>query len=326
MARKIELNPELKFRGTMIKTFTPPLGKRGVKLMYKLTSSMRGRHGKSLRYEQIFIPRSDGTQLRICVYSPFVPKSGAPGLLWIHGGGYSIGVPEQDESAYIKRFIDAGTAVVVAPDYTKSVVKPYPAALEDCYAALLWLRDNGERYGMRSDQIFTGGDSAGGGLTAAVSLYARDKGEAAIAFQMPLYPMIDDRPTLSNTDNHAPLWDSRSNDIAWRMYLGELYGSIDVPAYAAPARAGDYKNLPPTLTFVGSIEPFHSETVEYIRNLQQSGVPTHFKVFDGGFHAFDMVCPKAGISKEAAELIMTSFRYATRHYFAKQPIGDQRSV
>jgi acetyl esterase/lipase len=277
---------------------------------------MHGRHGKTLHYEQIYIPRPDGTQLRICVYSPLNPKTNAPGLLWIHGGGYSIGAPEQDEGAYIKRFIDFGAAVVVSPDYTKSVVKPYPAALEDCYAALLWLRDNGAKYGMRADQIFTGGDSAGGGLTAALSLYARDKNEVAIAFQMPLYPMIDDRPTDSNTNNNAPLWDSRSNDLGWRMYLGELYGG-NVPAYAAPARAEDFSNLPPTLTFVGTIEPFCAETVKYIQNLRDCGIPTHFKVFDGCFHAFDMVCPEASVSKEAAALIKTSFQYAAEHYFAK---------
>lgn len=77
----------------------------------------------------------------------------------------------------------------------KSLYAPFPAALEDCYLALLWLKENGEKYGMRRDKIFVGGNSAGGGMTAALTLYARDKGEVNIAFQMPLYPMLDDRPT-----------------------------------------------------------------------------------------------------------------------------------
>jgi acetyl esterase/lipase len=276
---------------------------------------MRGKHGNGLSYEQVYLQREDGTQLRICVYSPRKPIQNAPGLLWIHGGGYSIGVPEQDEKAYIKRFIDWGAGVVVAPDYTKSVEKPYPAALNDCYAALLWLRDNGEKYGINRSQIFIGGDSAGGGLTAALSLYARDKGEVSVAFQMPLYPMIDDRPTSSNIGNNAPLWNSASNELGWRLYLGPLYGKVDVPCYAAPARSTDYSALPPTFTFVGDIEPFYDETVTYIENIRKSGVPVHFKVFEGCFHAFDMVCPKTNVAKEAAALLETTFKYAVTHYF-----------
>jgi acetyl esterase/lipase len=312
---KAEIHPELRIRGTLLRMFALPVGEKANKFMYNLTTKLRGRHGKSLRYEQIYIPRPDGTELRVCVYSPFEPRKNTPGLVWIHGGGYSIGVPEQDENAYVKRFIDAGAGVVVAPDYTKSVIKPYPAALDDCYSALLWLRDNGEKYGMRSNQIFIGGDSAGGGLTAALSLYARDKGEVAIAFQMPLYPMIDDRPTASNTGNDAPVWNSRANNLGWKLYLDGLYGSGNVPAYAAPARCADYGALPPTCTFVGSIEPFYDETVAYVENLHKAGVPAHFKVFDGCFHAFDMICPKASVSKEAGELLMSAFKYAIEHYF-----------
>jgi len=319
MANRIQLHPELRRKGAMLKLFALPVGERAAKFMYKLTTTMRGKHGKALKYEQVYLPRPDGSLLRLCVYTPLEPRSNAPGLLWIHGGGYSIGVPEQDENAYIKRFIDAGAGVVAAPDYTKSIVKPYPAALEDCYAALLWLKDSGAKYGMRSDQIFIGGDSAGGGLTAALSLCARDKGEVAVAFQMPLYPMIDDRPTGSNTGNHAPVWNSKANDLGWKLYLGGLYGTADVPCYAAPSRTGDYSNLPPTCTFVGTIEPVYDETEVYVENLRKAGVPMHFKVFDGCFHAFDMICPKTSVGKEAAKLLMSSFKHAIKNYFAPQP-------
>jgi acetyl esterase/lipase len=243
---------------------------------------------------------------------------GVPGILWIHGGGYAIGVPEQDEG-FIQRFIDESGAVVIAPDYTLSGEKPYPAALDDCYAALLWLRDKGERYGMRSDQIFIGGDSAGGGLTAAVSLLARDKGDVNIAFQMLLYPMLDDRPTATSKENYAPLWNTKSNYNAWKLYLCQRYGSSDVPAYAAPARATDYSGLPPTCSFVGSVEPFRDETETYIQNLQEAGIKVAFKLFDGCFHAFDMVCGKSKIGKEATSFLMENFKYATQNYFAEQP-------
>jgi acetyl esterase/lipase len=195
------------------------------------------------------------------------------------------------------------------------VVKPYPAALEDCCAALLWLRENGGRYGMRPDQVFIGGSSAGGGLTAALSLYARDAG-IPVAFQMPLYPMLDDRPTPSNTGNTAPLWNSKSNARGWRLYLGGLYGQPQVPAYAAPARAETWAGLPPTCTFVGDIEPFFDETTAYADNLRRNGIPVHFKIFPGCFHAFDLVCPNTQVAKEAADFLEEAFRYAVGHYFA----------
>ncbi|GHU67187.1 esterase [Clostridia bacterium] len=277
---------------------------------------MRGFHSRKLRYEQKYISRSDGTKLRLCVYSPLTPRENVPGLLWIHGGGFAIGVPEQDE-VYIRRFVEASGCVVVSPDYALSPDAPYPAALNDCYSALLWLADKGAAYGMREDQIFVGGDSAGGGLTAALSLFTRDRGEVKIAFQMPLYPMLDDRPTASNTDNHAPIWDSAANDMCWKLYLGAQYRTADASAYAAPARAADYSGLPPTCTFVGSVEPFRDETTAYIERLREAGVRVHFREFEGGYHAFDTLAPKAGISKEASAFLMDAFQYAVQHYFTE---------
>jgi acetyl esterase/lipase len=168
---------------------------------------------------------------------------------------------------------------------------------------------------MRPDQIFVGGNSAGGGLAAAVTLAARDRGEVAVAFQIPLYPMLDDRPTESSTDNDAPLWYSKINDASWRLYLSDCYGSDTIPAYAVPARETHYAGLPPACSFVGGIEPFRDETAAYMDNLRNAGIPVHFKIFDGCFHAFDQMCPKTDIAKEAVTFLMESFDYAVRHYF-----------
>jgi acetyl esterase/lipase len=306
----LDIHPELRFKGNLIKLLSPPLGERGAKAMHKLTCLMRGKHGKDLNYEQVFLPRGDGTSLRVCVYTPLAPKPNAPALVWMHGGGFSVGVPEQDESAYIKRFIDWGAGVVASPDYTKSVVKPYPAAIDDCYQALAWLYENMANYKANPSQLFIGGDSAGGGLAAALSLLARDRGQIPIAFQMPLYPMIDDRPTKSNIGNTAPVWNSKSNILAWKLYLGDLHGKPDVPCYAAPARAKDFSRLPKTFTFVGDIEPFYAETADYAESLRKCGTLVEFKVFKGCFHAFDMVCPKASVSREAACLLEAAFKSA----------------
>lgn len=152
-----------------------------------------------IKCEQIKIPRADGSELRLCVYSPRKREGEMPGLLWIHGGGYAMGIPEQDHG-FVRSFVGATGCVMVVPDYKKSLYAPFPAALEDCYLALLWLKENGKKYGMRRDKIFVGGNSAGGGMTAALTLYARDKGEVNIAFQMPLYPISTTaRPRLQKT-------------------------------------------------------------------------------------------------------------------------------
>ena len=103
------------------------------------------------------------------------PAAGRPGVLWIHGGGYSMGMPEM---VYFSRGISLARkfgAVVLAPDYRRSREAPYPAALEDCWAALLWLKEHAAELGVRTDQIIVGGESAGGGLTAALCMLARDR-------------------------------------------------------------------------------------------------------------------------------------------------------
>jgi acetyl esterase/lipase len=241
-----------------------------------------------------------------------------PGLLFLHGGGYAIGSPEMMGDVY-RQLIRTRDCVIVAPDYRKSFDAPYPAAVNDCYAALLWLKENAAELGVRDDQLIVMGQSAGGGLTAAVSLMARDRGDVRIAFQMPLYPMIDDRMiTESSRDNDAPLWSSKHNRLGWDLYLGELAGRDDVPKYAAPARETDYADLPPTATFVGGLDPFRDETIQYVENLRAAGVPVEFRLYEGCFHGFDGVSRKARVSREANAFVAEQLASAVDGRFAKQ--------
>jgi acetyl esterase/lipase len=318
------INKELRFMGIAIRTFLPFFTKSIFEKCNKLLDKfMKGKCWGDIDYEQKWIFRPDGSEMRVCIYSPKIPKETVPGLLWIHGGGYALGIPEQDEH-FVKRFIDASNCIVVSPDYRRSIDSPYPAALDDCYTALLWLRNHCDDYKIRKDQLMTGGDSAGGGLTAALSLYARDKNEVAIAFQMPLYPMLDDRMnTESAKDNDAPVWNSKSNYIAWKLYLGGLFETDNVPFYAAPARASNFNNLPPTLSFVGDIEPFRDETIIYMDKLKESGVLTFFEIYEGCFHAFDLVGSNTGIARKAVLFLMENYNYAVGHYFARQPVIEK---
>lgn len=311
------MDPELRKTGKAILQMMPYVTPTRIKLINKATDVLRGTNRTNLNYEQHYITRADGSKLRICVYSPQTPQENVPGVLWIHGGGYALELPELEASAFAQIANETG-AVIVAPDYTRSPDRPYPAALEDCYASLEWLRDHTDEYGIRSDQLVVAGGSAGGGLTAALNLYARDKGEIAIAFQIAFYPMLDDQPTASSLNNDAPIWNTKSNEVSWRLYLGDLYGTHAIPAYAAPARATDLSGLPPMISFVGDLDPFYSETVTFIDRLAASGVPTYFKVYSGAYHAFNII-KHAELANDANQFLIDNFKYCMTQYFAEQP-------
>ena len=261
---------------------------------------------------------SEGHPLRLLILQP-IGAANAPctGVLWIHGGGYETGMPEMVYFSRAKNLVKKYGAVVVAPDYRLSPQAPYPAALLDCHNALVYLREHAAALHVRDDQIMVGGESAGGGLTAALCTYERDKGGVRIAFQMPLYPMLDNKDTETSRDNHAPVWNTKRNHAAWKRYLRDISGQ-EIPAYAAPARQTDYANLPPAYTFICTAEPFYAETLTYIQNLKNAGVEAAVDVYPNLFHAFDMLLPFLKVSKQAAAAFERQFEAAQQRYFAKQ--------
>ena len=275
---------------------------------------------KEYTVEKRNIP-SPGGEMKLLILRPTVnrkPQDQTPGILWIHGGGYVTGMAGM---IYMSRAIDLVKkfgAVVVTPEYRLAGKAPYPAALEDCYAALRYLKDNADTLGCNRNRLMVGGESAGGGLTAALCMYARDRGEVNIAFQMPLYPMIDDRDTESSRDNHGISWNTKRNHAAWKLYLRDITGEI--PSYAAPARETDYRDLPPAYTFVGDQEAFYCETLTYIQRLQKAGVTAHVDVYPTDFHAFDMLLPFRKISRQAVAAFEQQYLYAAEHYTAEQEV------
>lgn len=246
------------------------------------------------------------------------PAEKTTGVLWLHGGGYQHGSAKDVFATRALSLVVKFGATLVAPSYRLSKKHPYPAALHDCYAALLYMKEHAEELGVRSDQLMVGGESAGGGLAAALCMLAHDRREVNIAFQMPLYPMLDDRDTPSSKDNHAPNWNTKRNKKAWRRYLRDAYGTDIVSCYAAPARREDYGGLPPCYTFVGDIEPFYCETVDYVRHLREAGVEAEVDVYPDWFHAYDILFPAKKISREAVARFEEHYRYAAEHYFAPQ--------
>lgn len=313
------IHPQLRMTGSLMKLIFPCFTEKTFRRTTKMMAGMKGHCPKDMLYNQEYIKTEDNPSLRFCIYRPKKsPAEPKPGILWIHGGGYGLGIPEQD-AGFIREFVKYG-CTVIAPDYRVSIIAPYPAALLDCYNVLLWMKEHSAEYNIRPDQLMVGGESAGGGLTAAVCIYARDQGQAAVAFQMPLYPMLDDRMiTPSSRDNDAPVWNTRSNENGWKLYLDALYQTEQVPSYAAPGRLTDFSGLPPAFTYVGTIEPFHDETVRYFDQLKEAGVWSVCREYKGCFHAFDLMAPKSEPAKDARKQLNKAFKYAMEHFHATQP-------
>lgn len=259
----------------------------------------------------------NGRKIPILILRPEQPMENAPGVLWIHGGGYFLGMKEMVHMGRAENLVARYGAVVVSPGYRLAFQKPYPAAIDDCYDTLLWLKENTAEFDINSDQIMVGGESAGGGLCAALCMMARDKGEVNIAYQMPLYPMLDNFDTETSRDNHNKIWNTSRNHMGWKLYLRKDAGK-SVSPYAAAARQTDYTGLPPAYTFCCTDEPFYAETITFIENLRNAGVNADIDIYDGLYHAFDMMEPEAEVSKEAAQRFEQHFEWAMEHYFKKQ--------
>lgn len=277
--------------------------------MYKFSAD------KEINCTKIRIPRKDGKSISALLLSPKSPKKNAPGILWIHGGGYLTGMKEMVHMSRAVDLVKKYGATVISPGYRLSFIAPYPAAINDCYDALLYLKKHTDGLRINKNQIMAGGESAGGGLCAALCMMARDKREVNIAYQMPLYPMIDNFDTESSTDNHGKVWNTRRNHLAWKIYLRK-HAKKAVSPYAAPARQEDYSGLPPAYTFVGDGEPFYSETCTFVENLKKAGVEADIDIYRTNIHAFDMVKPKMPLSQKAAIKFNAHFEYALNYYFA----------
>ena len=277
---------------------------------------------RSMRPDRLVAVRSlripaAGGSIPALLLSPRSGAAGATGVLWLHGGGYCLGMKEMVHASRAVDLVRRFGAVVLAPGYRLALRAPYPAALDDCYAALLYLKENAAALGVRSDQLMVGGESAGGGLAAALCIRARDERSVNIAFQMPLYPMLDDRDTPSSRDNHGRVWNTRRNHLAWRLYLRGT-DRADLSPYAAPARLRDFSDLPPACSFVGDGEPFYDETVRYFERLRAAGVPAELDVYHTDMHAFDMMAPDDPRSIEAAETFNRRFAAVQQRCFAPQ--------
>jgi acetyl esterase/lipase len=221
-----------------------------------------------------------------------------PAFLWMHGGGYIFGGLDQGDIG-CQQLTLAGDCVTVAVDYRLAPENPFPAPVEDCYAALKWLAGHAVELGIDRDRIAIGGASAGGGLAAGLALLARDRAEVKVARQFLIYPMLDDG-NIAPAGEGLPdtlFWTRENNLIGWRSYLGGEPGGADISCYAAACRAVDLAGLPPVYIAVGELDLFLNESVSYARRLIEADVPTELHVYPGACHGFDMVAPGANVTR-----------------------------
>lgn len=229
------------------------------------------------------------------VHGTIDPQAKRPALLWIHGGGFVLGTAAQDDGL-CRHLADKLGIVVVAVDYRLAPEHPFPIPLHDCYEALTWLA---AWPGVDADRLAIGGASAGGGLAAALSLLAKERGEVKPVLQLLSYPMLDDR-TVARVDideRNFRLWDNKANKFGWSSYTGVTPGSVGVSALAAPARYEDLSGLPATWMGVGTLDLFYDEDLAYARRLEEAGIKCELNVIEGAFHGFDAVSRRAQVSR-----------------------------
>ena len=238
----------------------------------------------------------DAPDVPVRLYRPAVTGP-VPALLYLHWGGFVIGGVDGVHHTCV-RIADQVGALVVSVDYRLAPEHPFPAALDDCHAVLEWVAKEATELGVDADRIGVGGESAGGGLAAALCLAVRDRGGPAVRHQCLLFPALDDRlDTVSaRAFTDTPMWDRANALVSWSHYLRGRAGATDVPALAAPARATDLSGLPPAFVVACEFDPLRDEAIDYAHRLIQAGVRTELRYYPGTFHA-SIAVAEAAVSR-----------------------------
>ena len=267
----------------------------------------------NINRKEVLIPQDNGPDVRCLLYIPNDREDqSGQGYLHIHGGGYIIGSPEGSDAQNLLLASEIGV-VIISVDYRLAPEYPIPAPLDDCYAALAWLHENSEELGIDRCRIGIGGESAGGGLAAALAIKARDEGQYEVCWQSLTYPMLDDR-TGTDENPGDPLvgefvWTRDFNQYAWDRYLA----GAEREAPQVPGRLNEFSDLPPAWMFTASLDLFRDENIDYAKKLMSAGVSCELVVYPGACHAFQQI-----ESSELAKRYQEDFKVSLKKGLSKK--------
>jgi len=275
--------------------------------------------GGAVKLTHLKIPAASGEeQIPVLIVEPSGRTGGPLPCLYYTANGGKI---RQGATAGVTPF---DTALVATHGIVLVSISPrvgpkhrHPAQVEDAYAGLEWLNENATQLGIDPTKIIIMGKSGGGGIAASTAIYARDRGGPPIAYQMLIYPMLDDRTVTVSSRYAAAGWGPRHNQIGWNAILGDATGGPDVDSYAAAARETNLKGLPPAYVEVGSSEIFRDEDLQYACRMAEAGVPVELHSWMGGFHGFEIVAPDAALSRSCLQ---------TRESFLARALTDMADI
>ncbi len=255
------------------------------------------------------VPGPQGApQVELLVYTPGDrSEAPLPAILHIHGGGMVSGSAQMSDPNS-RSYAAEMNCVVASVNFRLAPETRFPGAIEDCYAALLWLHGAARELGIDPERIVVAGESAGAGLAAALCLLARDRGQVKPCFQYLAEPMLDHRSADSDHPHAGHYgWTRDQNRFGWASLLGEA-SAEPVSPYASPTMAGDLSGLPPAFIHIGAIDLFLEESLDYARRLARAGVPVELHVWPGAYHAFGAF--DAYVSREARRVARTAIKRA----------------
>ena len=255
------------------------------------------RHRDALDIQERFVPGPAGApEVRVLLYRPKSATGRLPLLLHLHGGAFCLLSPDTFAGMEASWSLDHA-CLVVSVDYRLAPEHPFPAGPEDCYAALLWAAANADALGADRERLVVTGASAGGALSAALCLMARDRSGPKIVYQALVIPVIDDRlkPPSHHAADGAPGFNKAGNEGMWLHYLGEDYDRGATSPYAAPARAQNLQGLPPAFVQTNGLDPLRDEGLEYAMRMMAAGIDVEVYNAPGSYHGADPLDPRSAL-------------------------------
>lgn len=255
--------------------------------------------------KNFFTTSADGHEVLLRWYSKttsITSSTSGPAILFIHSGGL-IYADVSTFDGLVEEYVSQCDVPYLSVEYRLAPEHKYPKALEDVYAGLAWLHAHAAELGVNPDRIAIHGESAGGGLAAALAIYSRQMKGPRIAKQILIYPMLDDRVVKSDSFIEPHLvWSGADNEYGWRAYLGDKRGGADVPSTAAAARLEDPTGLPPLYAEVGVLDLFRDQVIEYVNIFLRAGVDAELHLLPGVPHGFEWFASRSKIGRTAMRL------------------------